>query len=78
MIKSKSELRAKPILDLSGHQGNAFVLLGLAKDYHKELTRHGIELPSLKEIQAEMTSGDYKNLISVFDNYFGNYVDIYR
>ena len=31
-----------------------------------------------KEIVDEMTTGDYENLISVFDKYFGDYVILER
>jgi len=31
-----------------------------------------------QKIMFEMTSGNYENLISVFDRYFGEYVDLYR
>lgn len=68
----------KQVIDLNGPQGNAFYLLGSAKQFHKDLTRFGIELPSIESIQSEMTSGDYENLILVFDKYFGNYIDLER
>ena len=45
-------------------QGNAFVLLGYAKQYAKQL---GLEAKTIRE---EMTAGDYENLIKVFDNCF--------
>jgi len=69
-IKKYSE--NKPEINLSGPEGNAFVLLGYAKRYCKEL---GL---SWKEVQKEMTSRDYENLIKVFDNRFGEYVDLVR
>lgn len=62
-IKSKS-------LQLKGSQGNAFYILEQAKKISKE---QGIDfLP----IQKEMMSGDYKNMLKVFNHYFGGYVDI--
>lgn len=59
-------------IDLSGPQGNAFFLLGTAKNLAKQL-----ELDS-EEILTEMKSGDYENLVNVFDNYFGDFVILYR
>lgn len=70
-IKTKSAI-VKPEIDLSGPAGNAFCLLGTAVNYAKEL---GLDS---KKIKDEMTSGDYENLINVFDSYFGDYVDLIR
>lgn len=70
MIKKSST--HKPEIDISGPDGNAFVLLGCAKKYAMQL---GFDH---KKIQDEMTSGDYENLIKVFDSYFGDYVDLVR
>jgi len=71
MIKKKIEPEY-PSLDLTGPQGNAFVLLGYASDLSKQL---GLDHDT---IQAELTSGDYENLISVFEKYFGEHVILYR
>ena len=69
-------IRAKQIreviIDLTGPEGNAFTLLGYAKQYGKQL---GLDY---KAIQREMTSGDYENLIQVFDKNFGEYVVLER
>jgi hypothetical protein len=55
-----------------GPEGNAFALLGIAKDLcHKT----GIEWEPVKN---EMTSGDYENLINVLDKHFGNLIVMYR
>lgn len=56
------------VVDLNGPQGNAFAMLGLAKQLSKQL---GYDF---QDIQKEMTSGDYEKLIEVFDEYFGEYV----
>jgi hypothetical protein len=60
------------VIDLSGPDGNAFVLMGYATRYARDLGLDG------KAINAEMRSGDYENLINVFDKYFGEYVDLER
>jgi len=59
-------------IDLTGPQGNAFYLLGTARNLAKQLGLNGTE------IMEEMKSSDYENLINVFDNYFGNIVTLYR
>jgi|TARA_B110000259_G_scaffold59410_1_gene70231 hypothetical protein len=59
-------------IDLTGPQGNAFYLLGTAKNLAKQLDLNGLE------IMENMRSGDYENLVKVFDNNFGNIVTLYR
>jgi hypothetical protein len=71
MIKKKTPSTSIEI-DLTGPQGNAFYLLGTASNLAKQL---GFDS---KEIQSEMMSGDYENLVKVFDSYFGNFVILYR
>jgi hypothetical protein len=71
MIKKKTP-SASIEIDLTGPQGNAFYLLGTASNLAKQL---GFDS---KEIQSEMMSGDYENLVKVFDSYFGNFVILYR
>jgi len=78
-IKSATELnQGKRMIDLRGPDGNAFVLLGIAKGLCKQLENNWLRVKNWEEIQKEMTSGDYEHLISVFDKYFGEYVDLYR
>jgi hypothetical protein len=62
----------KPKIDLAGPQGNAWVLMGLASRFAREL---GLDAEA---ILAEMRSGDYEHLIQVFDRHFGAYVDLVR
>ena len=59
-------------IDLTGPEGNAFVLLGKAGQLAKMLGLDG------KAIQTEMMDGDYENLIKVFDKHFGHFVTLYR
>lgn len=61
----------KHVIDLSGPQGNAFALLGIAKQFCKQLDL------DFDAVAAEMKSGDYDNLVAVFEKHFGDYVDIY-
>jgi hypothetical protein len=69
-------IRAKqdrtPIIDLTSPDGNAFVLMGYAKQFSRQLNLDH------KKIQEEMMSGDYEHLLEVFDKYFGEYVILER
>lgn len=73
MIKNVREFNSKPLeIDLTGPEGNAFVLIGYAKKLAKSA-----QIDSNKIID-EMTSGDYEHLLEVFENYFGDFVILYR
>jgi hypothetical protein len=71
MIKSKKESLGISI-DLTGPDGNAFVLIGTAAKLARQL---GLDS---KAIQAEMMKGDYEHLVSTFDKHFGHFVTLYR
>ena len=71
-IRNKPKAITKPEIDISGPDGNAFVLLGYAKSYAKDLDL------DFSEIHREMMAGDYENLLLVFDKHFGKYVDLIR
>jgi hypothetical protein len=71
-IIEKDNTNKRPVIDLTGPDGNAFVLLGIAKRLCKQLDL------DLSVVTSKMTSGDYENLINVFDSYFGDYVDLER
>lgn len=71
MIRKKTKVE-KLIIDLTGSNGNAWVLMGLAKRYCRDLNL------DYNKICREMMAGDYENLIKVFDSYFGDYVILER
>ena len=71
MIKSKSK-KTKIEIDLTGPQGNAFVLLGIARDLSIKLDL------DWNYVHSEITSSDYENLIQVMEHYFRNYIIMYR
>ena len=52
------------IVDLRGSQGNAFVLLGYARRWAKELDLDG------DAICSQMMSGDYENLLKIMKENF--------
>ena len=59
-------------IDLNGPQGNAFYLLGTAQQLAKQCGLDDVAITN------EMQSGDYENLLSVFENYFGHMVELDR
>ncbi len=71
MIKSKKQSLGIEI-DLTGPDGNAFMLIGRASNLAKQL---GLDKA---KIQAEMMAGDYEHLVATFDKYFGHFVTLYR
>jgi len=74
MIVKKEKTKGIEI-DLTGPQGNAYYLLGLAKKWGKQLD---MSENYIKEMLEKMMSGDYENLVKVFDDEFGSIVTIYK
>ena len=73
MIKSQNELNERGIeIDLTGPQGNAFYILGVAKKLGKQLGKN------VESIKTEMMEDDYDHLLEVFEREFGEYVTLYR
>jgi|TARA_R110000823_G_scaffold308871_1_gene432710 hypothetical protein len=72
MIKSKNEMPSEIAIDLTGPDGNAFALMGYAKKFARQL---GVDS---EEIISNMMSGDYENLLEVFEENFGSFVTLYR
>ena len=75
MIRKKQENYGPYVIDLTGPQGNAFVLLGYAKQFARQL-QFDDELKD--KIISEMTEGDYEHLVETFDKYFGEFVILER
>ena len=71
MIRTK---KPKPeiIIDLTGPDGNAFTLMGMAVNFARQLGKDG------KAIREEMMAGDYEHLLSVFDREFGHFIILER
>ena len=73
MIKDKSEMEKRGLeIDLTGPDGNAYVLIGYASNLAKQLKKDE------NAIKEDMQSGDYEHLVEVFDREFGDYVTLYR
>jgi len=75
MIREKELTTSEIVIDLTGPEGNAFVLLGYAQRFAKQL---GYEEEEIDELMEGMQSGDYENLIQVFDSHFGQRVILER
>jgi len=75
MIREKELTTSEIVIDLTGPEGNAFVLLGYAQRFAKRL---GYDREEIDELMGKMQSGDYENLIQVFDDHFGPYVILER
>jgi pantoate kinase len=72
MIREKRQRPNQIIIDLTGPDGNAFALMGYARQFARKL---GLDS---NKIIKEMTSGDYENLLKVFDKNFGSFVILER
>ena len=60
------------VIDLQGPNGNAFALMATAEDLLSQLNQtHLFEM-----MRTEMMSGDYENLIRIFEKNFGEYVEL--
>lgn len=70
MIKKRFTIKRE--IDLSGPEGNAYVLLGYAQTFAKQMNLDH------EAIIADMMSADYEHLIQVFDKHFGSVVDLVR
>jgi hypothetical protein len=70
MIREKQQNTGPIVIDLTGPDGNAFALMGLAKRLAKQL--------GFKSPVEEMMQGDYEHLLEVFDKNFGDYVILER
>ena len=70
MIRKKQV--TERVIDLTGPDGNAMNLIATARRWARELGKDG------SAITKEMTSGDYDNLIAVFDREFGSFCVLER
>ena len=71
MIREKQP-QSEIIIDLTGPDGNAYALMAHANRFAKQLGIDG------KTVIDEMMSGNYENLLEVFDKYFGDFVILER
>ena len=74
MIREKQPQK-EIIIDLTGPDGNAFTLMGYARRFARQLGYSKEDQDQLLEL---MQSGDYENLLEVFDDHFGSFVILER
>ena len=60
------------VIDLQGPQGNAFALMAQADDFLRQMGRRD----EFRAMRTDMMSGDYDNLIRIFEENFGEYVTL--
>ena len=70
MIREKTQKEL--VIDLTGPDGNAFVLMAYAKRLAEQLGMN------YHVIIDEMKQGDYEHLVKTFDFHFGDYVILER
>ena len=63
------------IIDLKGPEGNAWVRMGYAQSLGRQIGFTGDEIDNIID---KMKCSDYENLVSVFVEFFGDYVVIRR
>ena len=63
------------VLDLTGPEGNAFYLIGVARKLATQLEYAKDQIESLTK---DLMSGSYEDLIARFDNEFGDFVILER
>ena len=64
--------RGSRVIDLHGPKGNAFALMAQADDFLRQMGR----TEEFGAIRTEMMSGDYENLVRIFEENFGDYVEL--
>ena len=60
------------VIDLKGPSGNAFALMGYAVDLLRQLDRRD----EVHTMRTDMMSGDYNNLLRIFEENFSDYVEL--
>lgn len=72
ILEKMTQAHIQPYVDLSGPDGNAYCLLALASRMGKVLGK------DTADIHKRMTSGDYENLLAVFQKEFGKHITLLR
>ena len=76
MIRSKTEKPPQKLeIDLTGPEGNAYVLMAYAQRWGRQL---GYSNHKIKCIIDEMKLTNYEGLLHTFDREFGSFVTIWR
>jgi len=73
--KKEKEIIKEIVIDLTGTDGNAYILLGKARSFAKQLGYSDLEIQIILD---QMRSNTYEELIKLFDYYFGDFVILER
>lgn len=73
-IRHKAFQESQREIDLEGPDGNAFALMGIFTSTAKQLDYDSDEI---KKFTDQMMSGDYTNLVKIFNDHFGKYFTLY-
>ena len=60
-------------INLQGPDGNSYALMAYAKSFGRQI---GMSEEIVGKVIDKMTSGDYNNLLLVFEDYFGNVCEL--
>ena len=60
------------VYNLNGQEGNAYFLIGTARDWMLQLQ---FEVEKIESVLDDMKSADYNHLLDVFDKTFSDIVD---
>ena len=60
------------VIDLHGPQGNAFALMAQADDFLRQMGRRH----EFNAMRTELMSGDYEYVIRIFEENFGDFVEL--
>lgn len=85
MFRMKQDKFTPPVIDLDGPMGNAFSLLGYAKEMLRTLSDEGVYsyinergfsegYPEWTDLEDELTADGYLHLLKTFNKYFGCYI----
>lgn len=80
MILPIAEKRIRKVeIDLTGPDGDFFVLMGIGVDLCKLLNeRRGAEYFNVKKFCEDMMSGDYEHAVNLMEKNFGHLIIMYR
>ena len=75
ILKKDEQEEGKPVIDLTGPDGNAFALMAYVTGWGRDLK---FTKESIDSIIEDMKSGDYEHLLEVVEENFGEYVIMLR
>jgi hypothetical protein len=75
ILSKEDKPKSRIEIDLTGPEGNAFVLMAYANTIGRQL---GYSRQRITAIRKVMMMGDYEGLVKVFDKEFGHFVTLWR